>query len=91
MTTFDIPRPPRPRRPRQHELRAVLAILTTLAGGLAILGLAFALVAGVSPGMAVGAWAGLVAAAGLSATTRWWRADAPGHRDDRTERARRGF
>jgi len=76
---------------RLHRTRAGAGVIAAVAGGLAFVLLAFAVVAGVWPGDSAPLWIGLGVAVAVWLTGLYWRGDAPDARDRESERERRGF
>lgn len=88
MAQMNLP-PPGPHP--HHRLRAAFSLVAAIAGGLAVVGLIFALIGTVSPAKALGLWIGVVVLMAIWLTGIWWKTDAPDARSSRRERERRGF
>jgi hypothetical protein len=73
------------------RFRQALAVVAAVAGGLGILGVAFALLGTISPGEAVWLWVGSALLLALWVAGARWRGDAPDARTMQSERERRGF
>lgn len=76
---------------QHHRLREALAILTGVAAGFGVLGIAVALIGTISPARATGLWIGSGILLALALTGGIWRYDAPDRRTRQQERERRGF
>jgi len=92
MTNFHLPAAPKEgRSPAQHRLRSLLSVVAAVAGGLAVVALALALVGSVTPAAASGLWIGMTILFAIWLTGIWWRTDSPDVRGPQRERERRGF
>jgi hypothetical protein len=74
-----------------HRLRSFAAIAALIAGGLAIFGVAYALIAGIMPADSWAMWGAIVVLGLVCISGVWWRSDAPDARDRYYERERRGY
>ena len=73
-----------------HRFRSALTVVAALAGGLGILGFAFALIGTIKPSEAAWLWAGSAMLIALWLAGGLWRTDSPAARKRQRERERRG-
>ena len=77
--------------PRLHRTRAGASVIAAVAGGLALVLVAIAALAGVWPADSPLLWIGVGVAVVVWLTGLYWRGDAPDARERESERERRGF
>jgi F0F1-type ATP synthase membrane subunit c/vacuolar-type H+-ATPase subunit K len=91
MSKLDLAMFGRPRPEHHHKVRSALSVAAAIAGGLGVIGLAFAIVGSISPGEAVVLYTVVIVLLAIWVTGIWWRWDSPDARDRQSERERRGF
>jgi hypothetical protein len=91
MSKLDFTMLGRPSSEHHHQFRTVLSIVAAIAGGLALLSLAFAILGSISPGEGALLYVAVIVLLAIWVSGVWWRWGSQAARDRQRERERRGF